>query len=49
MAALAAAASITRPVWNVTPLRSVKVHVLPSGEDVQEVARAGMTFLVTAS
>src|SRR5438270_504937 len=33
-----------RPVWNVTPFRSLKVHVLPSLDDENEVASTNRLF-----
>ena len=37
------------PSWNVAPARNLKVQVLPSLDDVQEVARAGEYSGVTPS
>ena len=49
MAAFAAAASIGRPVWNVTPSRSVNVQVRPSSLVAHSVASAGWTVPVAES
>jgi len=49
MAAFAACAVIGRPVWNVTPLRSVNVHVLPSFDFATLVASSGLIFFARES
>src|SRR6266481_2918654 len=36
-------------LWNLTPLRSLKVYVLPSGETVHDSASAGMMLVVPSS
>jgi hypothetical protein len=46
MAALAACAVISRPVWKYTPWRRWNVQVLPSADDDQLVASSGSTVLV---
>ena len=49
MAALAAAASMGRPVWKTTSSRSVKVQVKPSSLADHAVARAGITVPLAES
>ena len=49
IAAFAAAEVSGRPVWNLTPLRSVNVQVLPPLLDAHLVARSGFTVFVAAS
>jgi len=48
IAALAAAASMTRPVWNLTPRRNTNVHTVPALFDLYDLASSGSTFLVCA-
>ena len=47
--ACATGAASGGPGVNGARLRGVQVHVLRCGEGVQEVARAGMSFVVTES
>ena len=49
IAAFAAAAFTGRPVWNLTPLRSVKVQTLPPALEVHFVASSGLTVFVWTS
>ncbi len=49
MAALAACAVISRPVWKCTPCRRWNVQVLPSSADDQLVASSGSTRCAVAS
>src|SRR5215469_6859108 len=46
---LAAAASHGVPSWKTTPWRSLKVHVSPSGDTDQLVARSGSTSVLPGS
>ncbi len=44
--AFTSAEVIVRPVWNLTPERRWKVHILPSGVCDQLVASTGSSFWV---
>ncbi len=46
MEAFTASASTGRPVWKTAPLRSVNVHVLPSGDAFHSSARRALARLV---
>ncbi len=49
MAAAAACAVISRPVWKCTPWRRWNVQVRPLAEDDQLVASSGLTVCVALS
>ncbi len=42
-------AVISRPLWNLTPVLSLKVKTVPSGEMSKLSARSGMRFVVPGS